>query len=641
MSVSKNGTCGANQSAQLPHSPSGQYNGDEFLTATKEPAAFRVIREEQPDFDLSEVEGVTNAQKLVWKMRVLYDATSVQEGQPLDEYIAKQLRDDPTDDAATARAWLLDTTAEQYSPRKSVKVARAFVADNPPPPAFDWQPTQALAPKLSPVPPLDSAMLPEPLRDWIKDSSECIGTPDEYMAATVIVALSSVVGRKVRIRPRAYGDWTATCNFFGALSGRPGVKKSPAMAEGLAPLNKMAGRAMARHEEDLADFEVSLAVDEATAKGAKTRLEQAAKKANPNRTELEELARQAKSASDAEAPTLKRYIVNDATVEATGEKLRENPNGLLTARDELTGFLRGLERQGHEQDVAFYLEAWNGNGVNFIYDRIGRGTIAIPGPCLSIIGTIQPGPLSRYIRNISGDDRQRDGFISRFQLLVYPDPIPYKRVDRLPDRDARDRAFRMFDNLDRLTPEEAGAEFDDHGDVWFLRFNREAQGIFDEWLDALEMRLQSGQISGLMEEHLSKYRSLFPSLALIFHLVSVADGSSQPGPVSGRAAVSAGAWCQFLEMHARRIYQAAFDGDTETAQMLADRFDRLPNPFTAREVQQKNWQGLKTGDEVMAALNLLEGANWIASEEPPANAAGGRPPSARYWKNPASQAKGK
>ena len=121
---------------QPQNSSTRQYKGDEFLTATKEPAAFRVIREEQPDFDLSEVEGVTSAQKLVWKMRVLHDATSVQEGQPLDEYIAKQLRDDPTDDAATARAWLLDTTGEQYSPRKSVKVAREFVAQCEP--AFEF-----------------------------------------------------------------------------------------------------------------------------------------------------------------------------------------------------------------------------------------------------------------------------------------------------------------------------------------------------------------------------------------------------------------------------------------------------------------------------------------------------------------------
>ncbi len=637
--VSQNGARGANISAPT-NSPTGRHTAEEFLTATRDEHVLRVIVDDFPDFDLADVDIATDVQKFTWQQRTRFNAICVKEGQPLDEYIAELLQSVQTDEAQAAHKWLLDTSAGQYGPRDAAKIAREFVADNPPKPSFNWQPRQPLAVKLSPVPALTTAMIPEPLRDWIDDNAERIGAPPEYMAVAVTVALAALISRKVRARPRAYDDWTTTCNLFGAIVGRPGAKKSPAMAAGFEPLNKLAAQAMERHEQETSEFDVSRAVDEATAKGAKTRLEQAAKKVNPNREELEQLARQAQIASDATAPTLQRYIVNDASIEALGEKLRENPNGLLVARDELTGFLRGLERQGHEQDQAFYLEAWNGNGRTFIYDRIGRGTIAIPGPCVSLIGTIQPGPLSRYIRNVSGDDRQRDGFISRFQLIVFPDPTAYKRVDRLPDRDARDRAFRVFDELNRLTPEAAGAQFDEHGDIWFLRFDGEAQGIFDQWLDRLEMRLQSGQLSGLMEEHLSKFRSLFPALALIFHLVSVCDGTATPGPISARAATAAGTWCNFLEAHARRIYQAAFDGDTETAQMLAERFDRLPDPFTAREVQQKNWQGLKTTDEIGGALNLLEDANWIASEEMPAGTSGGRP-STRYWKNPSIEADAK
>lgn len=628
---------GANKSAHK-NSPTGRYTTDQFLTALRDVAAFRAIRDDFANFDLANIEGADEVQKIIWRMRVNFDAISVQEGKPLDEYIAARLEDNTSEGAAEAHQWLINPSAGCF--KDPLKVALDFIADNPPKPSFDWQPCQPLALKLVPVPALTLAMIPEPLRDWIGDSSERIGAPPEYMAVAVTVALASLIGRKVRVRPRAYDDWTATCNLFGASVGRPGAKKSPAMSAGFEPLNKLAAQAMASYEHELTEFGVSRAVDEATAKGAKTRLDQAAKKANSNRDELEQLARQAQAVNDATEPTLRRYVVNDASIESLGEKLRENPNGLPIARDELVGFLKGLERQGHEQDQAFYLEAWNGNGQNFIYDRIGRGTIVIPGPCVSLIGTIQPGPLSRYIRNVSGDDRQRDGFISRFQLLVFPDPVPYKRVDRLPDRDARDRAFRVFDELDRLTPEAAGAQVSDHGDVWFLRFDAEAQGIFDQWFDRLEMRLQSGQLSSLMEEHLSKYRSLFPSLALIFHLVSVCDGTATPGPISARAATTAGTWCNFLEAHARRIYQAAFDGDTETAQMLADRLDRLPEPFTVREIQQKNWQGLKTGDEINAALNLLEGANWVMSEDVATGTSGGRP-STRYWKNPSIEAEAK
>ena len=57
--------------------------------------------------------------------------------------------------------------------------------------------------------------------------------------------------------------------------------------------------------------------------------------------------------SEERPPSRRRYMVNDSTVEKLGELLNENPNGLLIFRDELTGFLRQLDRDGHEADRAF------------------------------------------------------------------------------------------------------------------------------------------------------------------------------------------------------------------------------------------------------------------------------------------------
>lgn len=75
-----------------------------------------------------------------------------------------------------------------------------------------------------------------------------------------------------------------------------------------------------------------------------------------------------------------------------------------------------------------------------LFDRIGRGTIHIPNVCLAIFGTIQPGLLARVLRgSISGE--QEDGFVPRFQILMYPDP-PGKFVnfDRYPDMTAKNTA---------------------------------------------------------------------------------------------------------------------------------------------------------------------------------------------------------
>ena len=125
--VKQNGTASATNGAL--------YTCNDFLIATREPAAFRTILEEQPGFDLATVDGVDGVQTLIWEMRVQFDAPSVQTGQLLDEYVAEQLKNQNSKSAAKACAWLLDSN-NQYSPRKSVKVAREFVAQCEP--AFEF-----------------------------------------------------------------------------------------------------------------------------------------------------------------------------------------------------------------------------------------------------------------------------------------------------------------------------------------------------------------------------------------------------------------------------------------------------------------------------------------------------------------------
>lgn len=155
-------------------------------------------------------------------------------------------------------------------------------------------------------------------------------------------------------------------------------------------------------------------------------------------------------------PVEQRYLVNDTTVEKLGEVLNQNPNGLLL-RDELSGFLHTMDRRGHENDRAFYCEAWNGTGA-YTYDRIGRGTLHIRAACLSVLGGIQPGPLERYLRAVFAG-RRDDGLLQRFQLAVWPDGGgPWRNVDRWPDAAARARVTEVFQRLSTLQPAALGAE---------------------------------------------------------------------------------------------------------------------------------------------------------------------------------------
>jgi putative DNA primase/helicase len=204
--------------------------------------------------------------------------------------------------------------------------------------------------------------------------------------------------------------------------------------------------------------------------------------------------------------------------------------------------------------------------------------------------------------------------MQRFQLAVYPDPPgSWRNVDRWPNHEARDRGMAVFRRLDRLTPADVGEGGE--GGLPFLRFDAQAQELFDEWHAALMARLRAGGEHPAIESHLGKYRSLMPSLALLFHLVDAAE--LPPGPVSLAAAQRAAAWCDFLEQHARRLYQAVADESVGAAKLLLERIraGRLPAPFGAWQVRRQGWAGLSESEAVNDALEVLAEHGWLRRVE--------------------------
>jgi hypothetical protein len=404
--------------------------------------------------------------------------------------------------------------------------------------------------------------------------------------------------------------------------------KSPALAAVMKPLERLAAEARDRFEAEKAYYEVEVAVAEAESGALKDALKKAAKKAETSgdRADLEEVARKQRASQDAapEEPVLRRYKTEDPTVEKLGELLMENPQGILVHRDELSGWLGNLMKQGREGDRSFYLEGWNGNGSHE-QDRIGRGSLYIPAVCLSILGGIQPGPLSSYVWEATRGGSGDDGLIQRFQLLVWPDPpSQWRNVDRRPDAQSKRRAYEVCRKLDSLSAEEFGATAEDEDSIPAVRFTPQAQSHFDAFREALEARLLSGELSPPLEAHLAKYRSLMPSLALLFAAVDYVDGKAEPGAVGADSALRAWAWCEYLETHARRLYAAAEDPDLERARALLKRIRSgdVEDGATARSVYRHGWSKLTTPKEVAGALEVLDAYGWVRVEVPKT---GGRP----------------
>ena len=310
-----------------------------------------------------------------------------------------------------------------------------------------------------------------------------------------------------------------------------------------------------------------------------------------------------------------------------------------------------MDKQGRDGDREFYLESWNGDG-EFWCDRIGRGTLYIPALTLSIIGGIQPGKLDSYIAECIEGGIGDDGLLQRIQLAVWVEKFgDWKKPESWPDTAAKNRAFEVFEFLDNFEPSNAVTD-GSGGSIPAFHFTPDAQELFDRWQAELEKLLRSQKLADFpsFESHLAKYRSLMPSLALLFHLLDVASksisnsggkstnrpfatfgtdimghsGEKTPNEVPLEPTKLAIAWCKWLRKHAEKTYSSELNPGVEGAHTIVAKIKNgtIKDGQTVRDIYQHHWRGLKTYPQVLKAVLVLIEANWVHIEE---QKTGGRP----------------
>lgn len=491
-----------------------------------------------------------------------------------------------------------------------------------------WPEPQSIPCSLLPVEAFDNELLPAALRPWVADIAERMQCPPDFPAVGAMVALSSVIGRKACIRPKRHDDWQVVPNLWGAIVGRPGVMKSPALSEVMKPLDRLAIIAGDLHDEVMRDHEIKSKLEGMTGKVAEAQAQKLVAKGNISGAE--QLLMDAADAEGNAPPPLRRYKVTDASVEALGEILIENPWGTLAYRDELNGLLRSLDKEGQEGARAFYLQGYDGN-QGYTFDRIMRGrNLHIPAVCIAMLGGIQPGKLQSYIHDAVSGGAGDDGLLQRFGLLVWPDVCgEWKNVDRWPDTPAKRTAFETFQRLDAMTPgidPESGEEA-----PVVYRFSTDAQTLFEEWRQEFETALRSGEYHPAMESHLSKYRKLVPAVALV---CALADGEAE---VSRDSLLRSLAWSDYLQTHATRAYAAGTRPATEgaTALLAKIKAGAVADGFKPADIYLKGWAHLATPENAHAAINMLCDLQHLRMSEKRPGSTGGRP-SITFQINPAT-----
>ncbi|MCF4123852.1 YfjI family protein [Methylobacterium sp. SyP6R] len=431
-----------------------------------------------------------------------------------------------------------------------------------------------------------------PWADWVEMKARGACAPPDYVAVALMACAGAAIAN-VRW-PLAGATWSEPPILWCAEVGAPSSSKSPSMD---------AAFGLVRHAEDLmaADFD-EVQTDFATRKqAAEARNEawkadvKAAIKAGENPPP------QPRDAAEPAAPIRPRIRVADVTAEKLGMLAAGLPRGLLLVRDELSGFIGGLDRYSTGgSDRAFAIEMYGGR--SYVVDRVKNPEpVVIRHLSVGVLGGIQPERLSAIIE---GPD---DGLAARL-LWCWPDASPDFRLAReLHDDSPMQAAFA------RLTALAMDADRFGHPEPKLLRLTREAEDILEAF--AREMARRAHEATGLFAGTLGKARGHALRIATVIdHLWWCARQEAEPEEVGASAMRCAVELLQgyFIPM-SERVYGDASIPTAERQAIYLARHLRRTNraEFVARDLRREIGGPLREADQMNSACEGLVEANLI------------------------------
>jgi hypothetical protein len=477
-----------------------------------------------------------------------------------------------------------------------------------PPNAPEWPAVARDLAAADPLPPPALPLLdvfPAGWASWIEAAAESKGAPPDYVALALLSVAGALIGNARWANP--WEGWEAPPAVNVALIGNPSSSKSPALDAVTAPLAEIE----AVDNEDWKERRRQHATDKAAATERRTKWEKEVKSAvglgNPPPV-------MPADADEPESPQRRRILSTDPTVAKAERMSAANPRGLALVRDELAGWIAGMDRfnNGAGSDRAFWLQAYGGG--HWAPDRVkdGDAEISVPHLTWSIVGGIQPDRLATLL--LTGDD---DGLAARF-LYTWPAP---QRPIRPRDGLAVGRAQEWLARLRRL-PWTPPAPL-------LVPFDRGAQAALQAWREEVA-GMEEGS-AGLFLSWLGKLPGFAVRLSLIFaHLAWCEHGHGDP-PAEVTDADMARA-LDFLTDYAvpmaRRCFgEAGLPEAERDARRLARwllRRPTMPATLNVREMRRmQEGPGIATPDRIKAALEELAGLGWVRQAGRPS--ANGRP----------------
>lgn len=448
------------------------------------------------------------------------------------------------------------------------------------------------------------SVLPDLIAAYAKDQAGLLGCDHSIIGMAALVAAAACITDGIKLQPKRMDPtWTESARLWVGVVGDPSTKKSPSISKAVRHVKRLEARLAEENHSAYGDW--------------KYRHEQ---------WKVEKKAAKGQDVSpEPEQPPMKRLIVEDTTVEALSEVLKDNERGVLCLQDELTGWFASMDAykggggKGANKDRAHWLEIYNGGRRSI--DRVTRGSLVVPNWSACMIGGIQP-EMMRRIANGMGND----GLLQRFMIVVARPA--QKGEDRYPDRDAMDRFGALFDHLEGLSPSEQPVTM------------TEAAHQARERIEAFAEKMIKAFDHPHIQAWLGKWEGLFARLTLTYHVIECAEESIYPDQKQVRGEIAEKVerlMCGTLLHHAIHFYSEIVDANDRYSNMrqLARLVLARGMAVVTKRDLHNYWRASRKLQpwEVKNIIDNLCNMDWFCPDETSIDATDGKPKA--WFVNPA------
>jgi len=448
-------------------------------------------------------------------------------------------------------------------------------------PAIDWGTGEPVAPVAERFQPFPVSALPEPFRGFVSGGARAIGCDPSFVAIPLVVAAASAIGTARSLVLKR--GWEAPSIIWAAVVGESGTAKTPAFKLAMGAVRAREAKAMAQNTEAMKGYQAELARwDKENTDWKRDKRTTDAPPAMPT------------------PPRALRHLVQDTTIEALAPILSDNPRGLLVARDELGGWLGGMDRYAAKSggDAPIWLSMFNAMPITVDRKTGTPRTLYVPQAAVSVVGGIQPAILRRHMAG----EHQDSGLFARLLLASPPRQVKTWTEDDIDPALAAE-VGGLFDRLYELQP-----DTNDNGEPrpLLVTLAADAKALWIEYYQSHAS--EQAELSGALSAAWSKLEEYAARLALVTHFVRWAarDPSLASESVVDAASMRAGiALAQWFKGEARRVYHMLAESDTSReSRELVEWIERKGGSVTIRDVQQ-GCRRLKEPGAAEAALNEL------------------------------------